>query len=299
MSVCVLSPGALTTVQDGGRNGYGYLGFNASGVMDERAYRIANALVGNFTDEAVLEMAMLGGRFEFTAPCLFAVTGADMGATLSGEEIRMYQTIFADEGDVLAFSAAKTGFYTYIAFAGGIDVEPVLGSRSTNLKCGMALPPERLPRVRVPAESYAGDTAEVHVVLGPQDDYFTKAGLQTFLSAPYRVTANTDRMGCKLDGAKIEYKDGVDIISDGIVFGSIQVPPVGTPMVMLADRQTTGGYAKIATVASADLPKLVQRRPGDTVYFRAVSARLAEKLYKKEQRALDRLLLRYGKDLVR
>ena len=100
MSVCVLSPGALTTVQDGGRNGYGYLGFNASGVMDERAYRIANALVGNFTDEAVLEMAMLGGRFEFTAPCLFAVTGADMGATLSGEEIRMYQTLFADEGAV-------------------------------------------------------------------------------------------------------------------------------------------------------------------------------------------------------
>ena len=318
MSVCVLSPGALTTVQDGGRNGYGYLGFNASGVMDERAYRIANALVGNFTDEAVLEMAMLGGRFEFTAPCLFAVTGADMGATLSGEEIRMYQTIFADEGDVLAFSAAKTGFYTYIAFAGGIDVEPVLGSRSTNLKCGIggfqgrklqkgdvlalrepALPPERLPRVRVPAESYAGDTAEVRVVLGPQDDYFIKAGLQTFLSAPYRVTANTDRMGCKLDGAKIEYKDGVDIISDGIVFGSIQVPPAGTPMVMLADRQTTGGYAKIATVASADLPKIVQRRPGDTVYFRAVSARQAEKLYKKEQRALDRLLLRYGKDLVR
>ena len=153
--------------------------------------------------------------------------------------------------------------------------------------------------MRVPAESYAGDTAEVRVVLGPQNDYFTKAGLQTFLSAPYRVTANTDRMGCKLDGAKIEYKDGVDIISDGIVFGSIQVPPAGTPMVMLADRQTTGGYAKIATVVSADLPKLVQRRPGDTVYFRAVSAHQAEKLYKKEQRALDRLLLRYGKDLVR
>lgn len=318
MEFQVLSPGALTTVQDGGRNGYGYLGFNASGVMDARAYRIANALVGNFTDEAVLEMAMLGGKFQFTAPCVFAVTGADMGAALSGEKIQMYRTIRAEKGDILTFSAAKTGFYTYVAFAGGIDVEPVLGSRSTNLKCGIggfhgrklqkgdilslrptAVPMEKLPCVRIPAESCAGNSVTLRVVLGPQDDYFTKAGLETFLSAPYRVTADTDRMGCKLDGAKIEYKDKVDIISDGIVFGSIQVPPAGTPMVMLADRQTTGGYAKIATVVSIDLPQLVQRRPGDTVYFQAVSARQAEKLYRKEQRALDRLLIRYGRDLVR
>ena len=318
MSIQVLTPGALCTVQDGGRLLGLHLGFNASGAMDMRAFRLANALVGNFTDEAVLEMAMAGGRFRFTAPCAFAVTGADMQPRLCGEPVPMYETCYAAAGDELAFSAARTGVYAYLAFAGGIDVPMLLESRSTNLKCGLgglggrrlqagdSLPlasapykPADTPHMRVPAESYAGQDAVLRVVLGPQDDAFIETGLATFLSQPYRVTASTDRMGCKLDGAPIAYRDKVDIVSDGIVFGSIQVPPAGTPMVLLADRQTTGGYAKIATVLQVDLPQLVQRKPGDTVRFRAVSARKAERLYKKEQRAFDRLLVNYGKGMLR
>lgn len=317
MSIRVIKPGVLTTVQDSGRTGFQAKGFNVSGVMDRRAYRLGNYLVGNYTDEAVLEMSMFGGTFTFLESNYIAVTGADMGATIEGIPAPMYETIFVREGDTLTFGAAKTGMYTYVAFAGGLDIPEVLGSRSTNLKCALGgfagrklkagdilpfkMPLDELGDLRIqhlPIEDYDKNEAHIRVVLGPQDDYFTKKGIETFLSTPYRVTENTDRMGCKLDGNAIEYKDNVDIISDGIVFGSVQVPPKGTPIVMLADRQTTGGYAKIATVVSADLPLLVQRKPGDTVYFEAISAKAAEKLFIKEQQRFETLLLHYGEDLI-
>ena len=316
MSIRVIKPGALTTVQDGGRTGFQAKGFNVSGVMDRRAYRLANFLVGNYTDEAVLEMSMFGGSFTFLESNYIAVTGADMGATIEGVPAPMYETVFVREGDTLSFGAARNGMYTYLAFAGGIDVPQVLGSRSTNLKCALGgfngrklkagdilpfqKPVDELGALRVhrlPNERIDGNVP-IRVVLGPQDDYFTEQGLKTFLSAPYRVTAQTDRMGCKLDGKPIEYKDKVDIISDGIVFGSIQVPSQGTPIVMLADRQTTGGHAKIATVITVDLPRLVQKMAGDTVHFASISAKDAEKLAKLEQQQFETLLLHYGEDLI-
>ena len=316
MSIRVVKPGVLTTVQDGGRTGFQAKGFNVSGVMDRRAYRFGNFLVGNYTDEAVLEMSMFGGSFTFLESNYIAITGADMGATIEGVPAPMYETVFVREGDTLSFGAAKDGMYTYIAFAGGLDIPQVLGSRSTNLKCALGgfngrklkagdilpfrKPLDDLGDLRVhhlPQACFDGE-APIRVVLGPQDDYFTEPGIRTFLSAPYRVTEQTDRMGCKLDGETIEYKDKVDIISDGIVFGSVQVPPRGTPIVMLADRQTTGGYAKIATVITVDLPRLVQKKPGDTVYFEAISAKEAEKLLKQEQQQFETLLLHYGEDLI-
>lgn len=317
MSIRVIKPGVLTTVQDAGRTGHQAQGFNVSGVMDRRAYRLGNYLVGNYTDEAVLEMSAVGGTFLFLESNYIAITGADMGATIEGLPAPMYETVFVRAGDTLAFGAAKTGMYTYIAFSGGLDIAPVLGSRSTNLKCSLGgfegrklkagdilpfrMPLDELGGLRIqhlPREDYGKNEAHIRVVLGPQDDYFTEQGIRTFLSAPYRITENADRMGCKLDGSAIEYKSKVDIISDGIVFGSVQVPPNGLPIVMLADRQTTGGYAKIATVISSDLPLLVQRKFGDTVYFEAISEKAAEKLFIKEQRRFETLLLHYGEDLI-
>lgn len=317
MSIRVIKPGALTTVQDGGRTGFQAKGFNVTGVMDRRAYRMANFLVGNYTDEAVLEMSMFGGSFTFLESNYIAITGADMSPTVEGVPAPMYETIFVREGDTLSFGAAKNGMYTYLAVAGGLDVPQVLGSRSTNLKCALGgfdgrklrpgdillfrSPLDALGSLRVhhlPSEDYGNGDVRIRVVLGPQDDYFTQKGISTFLSAPYRVTEQTDRMGCKLDGEAIEYKDKVDIISDGIVFGSIQVPQSGTPIVMLADRQTTGGYAKIATVITADLPLLVQQKPGNTVHFSAVPRREAEKLLKQEQQQFETLLYHYGEDLI-
>lgn len=289
MSIKVITPGMLSTIQDGGRKGFAAMGFNASGVMDVRSYHIANALVGNFTDEAVIEMTYLGGSFKFLESNYIAITGADMSPKLDGVPVEMYTTVFVKQDETLTFSAAESGMRAYIAVRGGIDVPVIMGSRSTNLKCklggldGRPLKAGDIVPCRdvydefhkhlihsVPKEDFGSDEITVRVLLGPQDDYFTDHGIKTFLNSTYTVTNESDRMGCKLSGEKIEYKNTVDIISDGIVFGSIQIPRTGNPIIMLADRQTTGGYAKIATVISVDLPLLAQARPGTKVHFELI-----------------------------
>lgn len=310
MSIKVLSPGMLSTVQDGGRKGYAALGFTASGVMDLRSYHLANALVENFTDEAVIEMTVMGGKFLFLESNYIAITGADMKPKLEGQPIKMYETVFVKRGETLSFSTADSGMRTYLAVCGGIDVPIVMGSRSTNLKCKIGGLDGRqlksgdiIPFLRgndefnknlfhsVPKEKFDSNEITVRVILGPQDDYFTENGINTFLNTKFCVSNESDRMGCKLSGEKIEYKDSVDIISDGIVFGSIQVPRSGNPIIMLADRQTTGGYAKIATVISVDLPLLAQAKPGTKINFKAINREEAENLLKHEQKEFHSYLL--------
>lgn len=312
MSIKVITPGMLSTIQDGGRKGFAAMGFNASGVMDVRSYHIANALVGNFTDEAVIEMTYLGGSFKFLESNYIAITGADMSPKLDGVPVEMYTTVFVKQDETLTFSAAKSGMRAYIAVRGGIDVPVIMGSRSTNLKCklggldGRPLKAGDIVPCRdvydefhkhlihsAPKEDFGSDEITVRVLLGPQDDYFTDHGIKTFLNSTYTVTNESDRMGCKLSGEKIEYKNTVDIISDGIVFGSIQIPRTGNPIIMLADRQTTGGYAKIATVISVDLPLLAQARPGTKVYFELIDRQKAERLLKQEQKEFHSYLLHY------
>ena len=312
MSIKVITPGMLSTIQDGGRKGFAAMGFNASGVMDVRSYHIANALVGNFTDEAVIEMTYLGGSFKFLESNYIAITGADMSPKIDGVPVEMYTTVFVKQDETLTFSAAKSGMRAYIAVRGGIDVPVIMGSRSTNLKCklggldGRPLKAGDIVPCRdvydefhkhlihsAPKEDFGSDEITVRVLLGPQDDYFTDHGIKTFLNSTYTVTNESDRMGCKLSGEKIEYKNTVDIISDGIVFGSIQIPRTGNPIIMLADRQTTGGYAKIATVISVDLPLLAQARPGTKGHFELIDRQKAERLLKQEQKEFHSYLLHY------
>ena len=303
MSIKVITPGMLSTIQDGGRKGFAAMGFNASGVMDVRSYHIANALVGNFTDEAVIEMTYLGGSFKFLESNYIGITGADMSPKIDGVPVEMYMTVFVKQDETLTFSAAESGMRAYIAVRGGIDVPVIMGSRSTNLKCklggldGRPLKAGDIVPCRdvydefhkhlihsAPKEDFGSDEISVRVLLGPQDDYFTDHGIKTFLNSTYTVTNESDRMGCKLSGEKIEYKNTVDIISDGIVFGSIQIPRTGNPIIMLADRQTTGGYAKIATVISVDLPLLAQARPGTKVHFELIDRQKAERLLSRNKR---------------
>lgn len=309
MSIKIITPGLLTTVQDCGRFGHQASGFSVSGVMDMRSYKLANILAGNAENLAVLEMTMLGVTAEFTQNTAFAITGGDFAPTLNGDSVKMYQTVYANAGDVLKLGAAKTGSRGYLAVLGGIDVPLVMGSRSTNLKCkiggycgralkagdvleiGDSYPVDYRKKIRsFPADNFSADEAVIRVVLGPQDDYFTKKGIDTFLNETYTIIKDSDRMGFKLDGEVIENVSGVDIVSDGIALGSVQVPSGGKPIIMLADRQTTGGYAKIATVVSVDIPKLVQLKPGSRIRFESVSVKDAEKLYKKEQRVYEKLL---------
>ena len=295
MGIKVLNPGVLTTVQDLGRIGYQQFGVSVSGVMDPRAASIANILVDNEENEAVLECTMLGPQLLFDQANVIAITGGNLSPTIDGKPVDSYRALKVAAGQTLRFGAPKAGCRAYIAFAGGLDIPVVMGSRSTNMKAkigglnGRKLEKEDTIGFRDPKETIKNfdnrrmapefvprPEYTVRVILGPQDDMFTDAGIKTFLSETYNVTQEFDRMGCRLDGPIIEHKNGGDIISDGIAFGAIQVPSAGKPIIMLADRQTTGGYTKIATVISADFRILAQLKAGDKIRFEKVSIAAAE-----------------------
>ena len=302
MGIRVLKAGMLTTVQDLGRNGYQSQGFSVAGVMDVRSFKIANLLLDNPENEAVLEFTLIGPTLQFTSDTIIATTGGDFQPTVNGEPAPMYTALYMKRGDILKFGSARTGSRGYIAFSSYLDIPVVMGSRCTNLKSkiggykGRKLKDEdyigfRIKRRYLPyflsrkldLDEFDEEEVTLRVVMGPQDDMFTKQGIHTLLSETYTVTSDFDRMGCRLEGPFIASKNGSDIISDGIAFGSIQVPAHGKPIVLLADRQTTGGYAKIATVASVDIPKLVQRKTDHKIRFQAITVEEAQKLYLEEE----------------
>ena len=308
MGIRILKGGMLTTVQDLGRTGYQSQGFSVAGVMDVRSFKIANLLLDNPENEAVLEFTLIGPTLEFTSATIIAITGGDFQPTINGEPAPMYTAIYMNKGDVLKFGSAKTGSRGYIAFSSYLDIPVVMGSRCTNLKSriggfkgrklqagdyiGFRIKRRYLPFFlsrKLEPENFDQDSTTLRVVMGPQDKKFSKQGIETFLTTEYTVTSEFDRMGCRLDGAYIAPKESSDIISDGIAFGSIQVPSHGKPIILLADRQTTGGYAKIATVASVDLPKLVQRKTDHKIRFEAITVQEAQQLYLKEQKQLDKM----------
>lgn len=308
MSITVLNPGLLTTVQDQGRVGYQQFGVSVSGVMDPRSAALANILAGNDQGEAVLECTMMGPQLQFDKANVIAITGGDLGPTLDGAPIANYRAIAVQAGQVLRFTAPKTGCRTFIAFAGGLDIPEVMGSRSTYMKAkiggfqgrklekgdkiGFRAPKTDLRNLNsryIAPEFVPRPLYTVRVVLGPQDDMFTDQGVNTFLTETYTVTPEFDRMGCRLDGAAIQHKDTGDIISDGIAFGAIQVPSAGTPIIMLADRQTTGGYTKIANVITADFRILGQLKAGDKVRFEKVSIQQAQDALLTQRAALHNL----------
>jgi len=282
----VIKPGMLTTVQDSGRWGYQAYGMPVAGVMDSYAYRVANMLAANSCNAAVLEMTMLGGTFYFEEDTWAAICGADMEATLNGVKIQNWSRFFVPHGSELAFSYGTQGCRSYLAVHGGIAVPEMLGSRSTytrggiggfkgrglqagdelligegdnSLYCSSVLPAEFVPKYT--------DIVKLRVMLGPQDDLFTAKGIEILFNESYQISNEADRMGYRLNGPKIEHVSKPDIISDALCQGAIQVPGHGMPIVMMADRATTGGYAKIGTVISVDLTKLAQAKPGDVVRF--------------------------------
>ena len=308
MSITVLNPGLLTTVQDQGRIGYQQFGVSVSGVMDPRSAALANILAGNDQREAALEGTMMGPQLQFDKANVIAITGGDLGPTLGGQAVPNYQAVAVKAGQTLKFTAPKSGCRAFIAFAGGLDVPLTMGSRSTYMKAkiggfngrklekgdqiGFRAPVDTLSRMedRVLRPEFAPKPVyTLRVVLGPQDDAFTDAGIDTFLSGTYTVTPEFDRMGCRLDGPVIAHKDGGDIISDGIAFGAIQVSSAGTPIIMLGDRQTTGGYTKIATVITADFRTLAQLKAGDKARFVKVPVEYAQSLLLAQRSALKAL----------
>lgn len=301
----IISPGFLTTVQDKGRYGYQQFGVPVSGVMDEFSYRIGNILVGNNESEAVLEVTMLGPQIEFKSTEIISVTGGNLSPKINNKEVSMWRSIKVNKGDILSFGGIKSGCRSYIAFSGGIEVPIIMGSKSTyikgkiggydgrNLKAGDLLnigQSENIFIERIIPDKYIpiyNNELNVRVVLGPQKEYFTDKGIETFLSNQYTVTNECDRMGFRLHGVEIEHVNGADIISDGISFGAIQIPGHGKPIIMMADRQTTGGYTKIGNVISVDIHKIAQAKPGDKIKFEEISVEEAQDILKKQEEKIS------------
>ena len=308
--------GMLTTVQDLGRIGYQRYGMPVCGAMDHFAMELANILVGNPRGEAVVEATVMGPTIVFEEAEIFAITGGDFGPALNGQPIENDRAYLAEAGDILALPVAKRGARAYIAFAGGLDIDEVMGSRSTFLKGGVGglegrairdgdriglrspcdwlpdLDERSVPDKLLPA---LADHVTVRFTCGPQDDLFSAAGKHTFPKSEYTLSDKSDRMGFRMDGPAVERAAGSDgnIISDGICFGAIQITN-GQPIVMMADRQTTGGYPKLGCVIWADLPLLAQLKAGDKVRFKLVSAAAAQAVYRRQRKMLDDLEKRFA-----
>jgi KipI family sensor histidine kinase inhibitor len=293
-SIRVVEPGILTTVQDLGRPGMARYGVAPGGALDRTALMLGNRLVGNELGEAGLEVTLIGPRLEFTGAAVVAVTGADLGARLNGAAMPLWQPVAVADGDELSFQPAAgggNGARAYLCVAGGLAIEPVLGSRSTDLVGhfggfqGRALragddvarrespaSPDTLMRRRLrTAPPTPERSITARVTLGPQRDRFTEEGIAVFLGEEYGVSTKANRTGIRLSGAPIGHRHGADLVSEGIAHGAIQVPGDGQPIVLLAARQTVGGYVKIATVIGADLDRFAQLRPGATVRFAEVT----------------------------
>lgn len=312
--ITVLASGFLTTVQDEGRRGYRAFGMPWAGAMDRYALAAANLLAGNPPGAAVFEMTLSGGSFRFGEAAYVALCGADMGAALEGAPAGNWVAFPVESGATLSFGPAERGCRAYLAVFGGIDVPLFLGSRSTYTRAGVGgfggralaegdilrigpvpaagqLPPGRsLPGRLVPP--YGGD-ARLRVLAGPQEDMFASDGIATFFSSAYTVTDRNDRMGYLLEGPAVRHKGGADIITDALAPGAVQVPGDGMPIVMMADCQTSGGYAKIGTVIGPDLRLLAQSRRGDTVHFLHCPEEEANAALREERAAYTAIMERF------
>lgn len=298
MEIIVHRAGLLTTVQDAGRGGHRAAGIPLSGAMDPFALRLANLLVGNPERAAALEFTLLGPELEFSAAVTVAVGGGDFGG------LPRWQPVQIAAGTRVKFGAARAGCRGYLAVAGGVDVPPVLGSGSTYLRAGFgghhgrALRDGDVLAAREIPRAFAGNwrldervlpaygpSPEVRAVRGAQAEEFG-AG---FWGSTFTVTSKSDRMGVRLAGRPILRSTGVDLISRTAVPGTVQIPPDGQPIVLMADAQTIGGYPQVAHVASVDLPLVAQLRPGDTLRFRDVPLAEAHERLRARERLMGML----------
>lgn len=308
----VIKPGLSTTIQDLGRTGYQQYGVVVSGAMDEFALRVSNLLVGNKQDEATLEVIIMGPKFRLLTDTVLSICGADLSPKLDGEDIPLWKRVPVKKGQILSFGQPKNGAYAYIAVAGGIEVPTVMESRSTYTKAaiggieGRALQKGDQIKMGIKEVTPAGigvssayipkygSGKRIRVILGPDQGAFDQASMTRFLSEKYKVSTQSDRMGSRLEGPALSFVNGPDIISDAILPGAIQVPANGQPIVLLADRQTAGGYARIATVISTDLPYVAQLLPGSELSFEAVAVEEAQRLYVEREKFLSRLSVGVG-----
>jgi len=325
MSITVLRPGLLTSIQDLGRYGYQKYGVIVSGSMDSYALRLANLLVGNEQGEAALEMTLVGPWLRLEKDLLMAITGGDLAPTINGEPVPMWRPVYVKGGSLLQFGACKSGCRSYLAIAGGYNIPEVMGSKSTYLRAGFggfqgrAMEKGDSIELRTPQETSKGlqpsvlkklssqsfvatpwyieksllpphsTPSKVRVTAGSQFEYFTAESKKQLFGDIFQVTTQSDRMGCRLAGPALQLAEPLEMISEAVTIGTIQVPPDGNPILLLADRQTIGGYPKIAQVAMVDVPLVAQIKPGGTIIFQEISLAEAEKLYVAREKEIKNL----------
>jgi antagonist of KipI len=309
MSLEVIDLGGLATIQDSGRKGWRQFGVPASGPMDVFAFRAANALAGNPGECAVIEIGLGDITFQARQDCIIAVTGVGYKLSIYIWEFPLWGSFFVRAGWKIHLNKTDDGMWVYLAVHGGIQTEAVLGSRATYLRgvlggfegrqlqvgdvmrtaisasapyplAARILPEEALPKY--------SDHPIIDVILGPQAEYFTDESIETFLSSKYAVSLTSDRMGYRLEGPPLTHRSKTELISEGMTFGAIQVPSNGQPIAMMADCPTTGGYPKIGTIASADLPLLAQCAPSKSrIRFRETTVEKAQEKYRAAIKKLD------------
>jgi biotin-dependent carboxylase-like uncharacterized protein len=298
----VVEPGIFTTIQDLGRKGYFASGIPPSGAMDRFALRMGNLLVKNPIDEAGIEMTAIGMKARVLKETVIALAGAQFSAKLNGNAIPLWQTIYLKEGDLLSIEKPRSGWREYLCIAGGMDVPPVLGSKSTYTLGGLGgirgrtlkkgdLIPAGIPRssldtlkgrkVKESVLPEAGSEKELRVVLGPQDDHVKGESIEVFLNTPYQVSIRSNRVGYRFEGPQLFFKErpesrdaGLDpsnIVDDGNAIGAIQIPAGKEPICLGVDGVTMGGYVKIACLITADMDRMAQLKPKDLVRFKSVT----------------------------
>lgn len=325
MSLEILKPGLLTTLQDSGRRGHQKEGIIVSGPMDAFALRAANLLTGNPPDQAALEITLTGPQIRFTSDQLIALTGADLSPSIDSEKISLWRPILVKAGSILEFGQPASGCRTYLAVSGGFAIPPVMGSYSTYLRAGiggyqgralqagdhlpcpgptsagMALLHRSTAASKAHAYTQASWTPDpllypayhasptIRAIRGPEFGLFSETSREQIWSERFQVSLQSDRMGYRLQGVSLHLNEPVELISSAVTFGSVQVPPEGQPIILMADHQTTGGYPRIAQVITADLPILAQVVPGQTIGLQEVTLEEAQQLYMQQEQHLEQL----------
>jgi len=300
----VQSPGLLTTVQDLGREGFGPLGVSASGAADAISLRLGNRLVGNAEGAAALEMTLLGGAFLIPHGAIISLTGSDFAATLDGSPLSLWTSVEVKPGQILRVGSTRSGARCYLCVQGGIIVEPFLGSASTHLLSGLGGHQGRALRkgdtlqigpataslreraVAARALERLSPRKVLRVTPGPQSDWFPESSRQLFFKSAYRVAEESNRMGLRLEGQHIAQRSSGEMITEGVSIGAVQITAGGRPIILFVEQQTTGGYAKIANVISADLHSLGQLRPRDEIRFERVDWDTARSLLLEQEQLL-------------
>jgi antagonist of KipI len=315
MSIKVLRPGLLSSIQDLGRYGYQKHGVIVSGAMDAFSLRIGNLLVGNMENQAGLEITLVGPQLLIKDDLLIAITGGNLTPMIDGVDVPMWRPVYVKGGSVLSFGPCQSGCRAYLTVGGGYELPSIMNSDSTYLRagiggfCGRALQKDDQLAVGTPGRNtskrmsllaskaikqsfvapnwYAGlyghsdaaTPATVRITRGIQYDWFTAESLLQFTSQPFQVTPQSDRMGYRLKGEALKLRQPSEMISEAVALGTIQVPPDGNPIILMADRQTVGGYPKVAQVISVDVPRIAQVKPGGKIQFIEIEHREAEALY--------------------